>query len=92
MAMFVVKSIHIQINGQVMDLYIAQRSYSVCTALLAFAHRASRRSAFLKRYGNAVRTPLWCDRGLTGYIMKLHILKTKYIDHVDGLSLPGTVT
>jgi len=42
----------------------SRRPYSVSTALLAFAQRAPRRSAFFKRCWNAVRTPLWCDRGL----------------------------
>jgi len=32
--------------------------------LLAFAQRAPQRSAFFKRCGKAVSTPLWCDRGL----------------------------
>jgi len=42
----------------------SRRLHSVSTALLAFAQRAPRRSDFFKRCGNAVRTPLWCDRGL----------------------------
>jgi len=44
----------------------SRRLHSVCTALLAFSQRAPRRSAiFFKRCVNAVRTPLWCDRGFT---------------------------
>jgi len=43
----------------------SRRLHSVSTALLAFAQRAPRRSAIFKRCGNAVRTPLWCDRGYT---------------------------
>ena len=43
----------------------SMRLQSAHTALLATAQRAPRRSAFfLERCGNAVRTPLWCDRGL----------------------------
>jgi len=39
-----------------------RRLHSVSTALLAFAQRAPRRSAI---FLNAVRTPLWCDRGFS---------------------------
>jgi len=41
----------------------SRRLHSAHTALLATAQRAPRWSAFLERRGNAVRTPLWCDRG-----------------------------
>jgi len=51
---------------------IAQRLHSVSTALLATAQRAPRRSAtFLQRCGNAVVTPLWCDRAFT-YVDAIH--------------------
>jgi len=43
----------------------SRRLHSAHTALLATAQRAPQRSAFLERCGNAVRTPLWCDRGFT---------------------------
>jgi len=45
-------------------------AHNAHTALLATAQRAPRRTAFLERSGNAVRTPLWCDRGFrVKYIM-----------------------
>jgi len=47
MAMFVVKSIHIQINSQVMDLSMAQRAHGVYTVLLATAQRTPWRSEIL---------------------------------------------
>jgi len=40
----------------------SRRLHSVSTALLAFARRSA---IYFKRCENAVRTPLWCDRGLT---------------------------
>ena len=41
----------------------SRQLHNVSTALLAFEQRAPRRFAFFKHCVNAVRTPLWCDRG-----------------------------
>jgi len=46
----------------------SRRLHSVYTALLAFAQRAPRRSAI---FLNAVRTPLWCDRGFSNQYLHL---------------------
>ena len=53
------------------DAWRSRRLHSVSTALLSFAQRATRRSAFCKRYENTVRTPLWCDRGLRDLVQIL---------------------
>jgi len=66
---------HAQNKRRCMAFYaIAQRFHSVCTALLAFAQRTPRRSAFL----NAVGTPLWCDRGFTSHCDIYHIFKSEF--------------
>jgi len=44
----------------------SRQLHSVSTALLTFAQRAPQCSAI---FLNAVRTPLWCDRGLTLYLV-----------------------
>ena len=54
---------HVQNKRRRMAFYaIAQRLNSVFTELLATAQHARWRSATFERCGNAVWTPLWCDR------------------------------
>ena len=45
--------------------WYSRRMHSAHIALLATVQRAPRRSVLLERCENAVRTPLWCESGLT---------------------------
>ena len=54
---------------------IAQCINSVCTALLAFACSAH---LGVLHFLNAVRTPLWCDRGLSIFLLRFSKLQLEW--------------